>query len=79
MDRENIIKQVKHICGEVTGVDEQDIGLYANFREELGFPTMELAEIFSRVQHTFSITFSPAMIRSIKTLGQLVDLVEEEL
>lgn len=79
MDREHILQEVKHIVSEVTGVEESEIKLYAQLKEDLGIPALELAEIFTRIEQKFDISLPKDSVRTIEGVDQLIDRIEEEL
>lgn len=76
MDRspEIIVSIAKHL-----GVTPQDIDLNASLEEDLGLGPLEKADLLSALANEFQVTFNPAEVDEIRTVNDLVEMVEDLL
>lgn len=56
-----------------------DLDLESDLQEDLGLSRVEMADLFNHLSTKFNILFNHSELEQIKTLGDLVDLVEDKL
>ncbi len=59
------------------GVTPADIELDASLFEDLGLSPIEVADLLSVLSNRFGITFDPAETENLRTVNDLVVLVED--
>ena len=72
MQREIIAEISKHL-----GITPADIDLEAQLSEDLGLGPIEMADLLSALSEKFNVTFNPAEIAGLKTVNDLVAVVED--
>lgn len=71
--QQQVIEEIaKHL-----GVTPQDIDLNAQLSEDLGLGPVEHADLLEAVAVKFNVTFNPADIEGVKTINDIVAMVED--
>lgn len=73
IDQKDIIEAIaKHL-----GVTAADIDINASFFDDLGLGPVEVADMLSELSERFDVTFDPAETENMKTVGDLVVMIED--
>ena len=72
-------EQIKEIIVDLLGVEPEAITPEASFRDDLGADSLDLVELIMEFEDTFGGTISDEEARSIETVGQAVEYVEERM
>ncbi len=68
-----VIEEVaKHL-----GVTPQDIDAGSSLSDDLGLGPVELADLLDALSKKFNITFNPSEIETLKTISDIVVMVED--
>lgn len=59
------------------GVTPQDIDMHATFAEDLGLGPIQVADLLSDLSETFNINFDPSETGGLKTVDDLVMIIED--
>lgn len=77
MNRQDIEKKVTDILVDKLGVEPEYVKSEANFREDLGGDSLDCVEVLMEIEHEFSISVSDEEADQVKTVGDIIDLVEK--
>lgn len=75
------MQQQNEIIAEIAqhlGVTPQDIDAEASLTEDLGLGPIELSDLLSALSLKFGLTFNPMDIEGLKTVHDLIVLVEDQ-
>lgn len=72
-------QQILEAIAESLALPAADIDMESHFQEDLGLNPVEIADLFNSMAKKFSIFFDPAEMVQIKTVGSLVELIEDKL
>lgn len=75
---QNII-EIKQTIAEHLGFPAEELDLDARLREDLGLGPLELNDLLTEISKKFDMTFSSTDVEDIKTMGDLLVLVEDNL
>ncbi len=79
MEAPEIRSKIKHIIGQVAGLDPAKIGDHATLREELNLDSLSLLEIGVDVDYAFKLGLPDERYREIQGLDDMVELVLGQL
>lgn len=71
-----MFEQVKEVLVDAVNVDANDITLEANLKEDLGVDSLAAVELVLELESTFDITVDDAELMTLKTVNDIVNLVE---
>lgn len=74
-----IFKKVKEIIVEELSVDAEDITLETNIAEDLGADSLDAVELIMSIEDEYDIMISDEAAMDVRTVGQLVKLIESEI
>lgn len=72
-----INEKVKELVAEQLGVDKTTIADDANIIEDLGADSLDVIEMLMTLEEEFGVTIPDEKINQIKTINQIVELIEE--
>ena len=72
-----IIDKVKELVAEQLGISKDTITAESNIIEDLGADSLDVIEMLMTLEEEYGITIPDEKISQIKTIGQIVDLIEE--
>ena len=76
MTKEEIFAEVRNILVEDFDCDPDEVSMDARFREDLDFDSIDAVDLIVRLQKRTEIKVSAEDFMSIKTLGDIVDVIE---
>jgi acyl carrier protein len=74
-NREEVFDQVKEILVERLDIDEDDITLEANLRDDLKADSLDLVELIMDLEERFGVKISDEEAQGIGTVGEAVDFI----
>jgi len=74
-----ILDKIKHIIGNIAGLDPKRIGDADSLRDDLKLDSLSLLEIGVDVDLAFKLNLPDERYKEIQTLPQMVSLVHERL
>jgi acyl carrier protein len=72
-------EQVKKIIVDLLGVEPDKVTRDADFRQDLGADSLDLVELIMEFEERFGGTISDDDAQQIKTVGQVVDFIEQRM
>lgn len=72
-----IIEKVCELVAEQLGIDKNTITAESNIVEDLGADSLDVIEMLMTLEEEFGISIPDDKIGEIKTIGQIVELLEE--
>lgn len=79
MRNEEILDKIKQIIANIAGLDPQRIGDGDSLREDLKLDSLSLLEIGVDVDLAFKLNLPDERYKEIRTLPEMVDLVQQRL
>jgi acyl carrier protein len=77
MTKDEVFEKVKAIIIDQLGVDEADITLDANFRDDLEADSLDLVELIMAFEEEFGGEISDDEAQKITTVGEAVNYLSE--
>lgn len=71
-----VLEKVKELVAEQLGVDKSTIAENSNIIEDLGADSLDVIEMLMTLEEEYEITIPDEKIGQIKTIGQIVELIE---
>jgi acyl carrier protein len=72
-------ERVKKIIVDLLGVEPDKVTREASFREDLEADSLDLVELVMEFEEQFGETISDEEAQQIKTVGQVVDYIEQRM
>lgn len=72
-------ERVKKIIVDLLGVEPDRVTREASFREDLEADSLDLVELVMEFEEQFGETISDEEAQQIKTVGQVVDYIEQRM
>ena len=73
-----VFDKVAELVAEQLGVDKKNITLESNIIEDLGADSLDVIEMLMTLEDEFGITIPDDKIGQIKTVGQIVELIDKK-
>jgi acyl carrier protein len=73
MTKEEVLAKVKDIIVDQLGVDESEVTLDANFRDDLEADSLDLVELIMAFEEQFGGEISDSEAETITTVGEAVN------
>ncbi len=77
MEVDMVIDKVKELVAEQLGISKDTIKAESNIIEDLGADSLDVIEMLMTLEDEYGITIPDDKISQIKTIGQIVELIEE--
>ena len=74
-----VFEELKKIILEYIEIDDEDFVAELSFVEDLGFDELDMADLTMDVEDSFEIELSDESLESIKTIGDLIKFIEENI
>ena len=71
-----VIEKVKELVAEQLGVSKDAVAAETNIIEDLGADSLDVIEMLMTLEEEFGISIPDDKINQIKTVGQIVELIE---
>jgi acyl carrier protein len=79
MIEENIFNHIKEILLDITIVKEEQITPEAHYINDLGLDSLSMTELFLECENKFKIIIPDDQMRNIKTIGETVIFINENI
>ena len=73
-----VVEKVKELVAEQLGVSKESVTLESNIIEDLGADSLDVIEMLMTLEDEFGITIPDEKINEIKTVGQIVEIIEKK-
>lgn len=73
-----VFDKVAELVAEQLGVDKKNITLESNIIEDLGADSLDVIEMLMTLEDEFGITIPDDKIGQVKTVGQIVELIDKK-
>ena len=77
MEVDMVIDKVKELVAEQLGISKDKIAENSNIIEDLGADSLDVIEMLMTLEDEYGITIPDDKISQIKTINQIVELIEE--
>ena len=74
-----IFDKIKKAISDQTGIDEGIITLESSFREDLNIDSIDLVELIMQLEEEYDIEFDDDQAETLKTVGDVVNYLNENL
>ncbi len=74
-----VLEKVKTILGDQFDVEEDTITVDTNIAADLGADSLDVADLVMSIEDEFEIEVPDADVENVKTVGELVKLIEGAL
>ena len=78
MSREEVFEKVKAITVEQLGVDESEVTLEANFRDDLEADSLDLVELIMAFEEEFGAEIPDEEAEKLTTVGAVINYLKEK-
>lgn len=72
-------KKIIEAIAENLGLPAADIDVESHLQDDLGLNPIEVADLLGHLANRFNIVFDPNEPSQVKTVGNLIDLIEDKL
>ena len=79
MDRKELEKQVIELVAMAYGKDAEDLSVDTVFADDLGGASIQMVGLVSEIENELDVLVQLQVAAACRTIGDLVDKVEEEL
>jgi len=79
MDREELFDKVKAVIVDQLGVDEDEVLEEAAFVDDLGADSLDIVELVMALEEEFGVSIPDEQAEKIKTVGDAVDFIAENV
>lgn len=71
-------KQIIEVIAETLGLPVGDIDMDSSLADDLGLNPVEIADLLHTLSEQFHIIFEPFEVEHVKTVGDLIMLIEDK-
>lgn len=72
-------QQIIEAIAESLALPIADIDLHASLQDDLGLNPIQIADLLHYLANRFTIIFDPTETQQIRTVSNLIDLIEDKL
>ena len=77
MAKEEIFDKLKHLVVDQLGVEEDEVTMEATMQDDLGADSLDLVDLVMSVEEEFGVKVADEDLENIKTVGDIVNYIEE--
>jgi len=77
MEVEMVLEKVRELVAEQLNISKDEVTEASNIIEDLGADSLDVIEMLMTLEEEYGITIPDDKIGQIKTIGQIVALIEE--
>lgn len=74
-----VFEKMKKILAEQLDADADSITLETDIQDDLGADSLDVVEMLMSIEDEFEIEIPDEKIESLKTVGQVVDYIQENM
>ena len=71
-----VFEKIRKILCEQLDLEEDDVTLESNIAEDLGGDSMDVVDLIMSIEDEFGIEVPDDQVENIKTVGDIVDYIE---
>lgn len=79
MDHDEIYDKVKEVIVDQLSVEEDDVTEDASFVDDLGADSLDIVELVMALEETFGVSIPDEQAEKIKTVGDAVSFITENV
>ena len=79
MDRKELEKQIIELVAMAYGANAEDLSVDTVFADDLGGASIQMVGLVSEIENELDVLIQLQVASTCRTIGDLVDKVEEEL
>ena len=79
MDRDTIIAKLTEIIVEMLGMDDEEISLEANIREDFDADSLDMVDIIMSCEDEFHLEIPDEVLDSLVLVKDVVDYIEKNM
>jgi len=79
VEREKIFQELKNILKDTVTVEEEEITMESDLVNDLNLDSLDLVDLALSVEQVFGFEFSDEQLQQIKTVKDVVDIIESNL
>lgn len=72
-------KEIIQAMADHLGLSPEDLDRYSTLKDEVGLGPIELNDLLTNLSQKFNISFDPEDVENLKTVNDLVVLIEDNL
>ena len=77
MAKEEIFDKLKELVVDQLGVEEDEVTMEAAMQDDLGADSLDLVDLVMSVEEEFGVKVADEDLENIKTVGDIVNYIEE--
>ena len=77
MAKEEIFDKLKELVVDQLGVEEDEVTMEATMQDDLGADSLDLVDLVMSVEEEFGVKVADEDLETIKTVGDIVNYIEE--
>lgn len=77
MAKEEIFDKLKELVVDQLGVEEDEVTMGATMQDDLGADSLDLVDLVMSVEEEFGVKVADEDLENIKTVGDIVNYIEE--
>jgi acyl carrier protein len=77
MAKEEIFDKLKELVADQLGVEEDEVTMEATMQDDLGADSLDLVDLVMSVEEEFGVKVADEDLENIKTVGDIVNYIEE--
>ena len=77
MAKEEILDKLKELVVDQLGVEEDEVTMEATMQDDLGADSLDLVDLVMSVEEEFGVKVADEDLENIKTVGDIVNYIEE--
>ena len=77
MAKEEIFDKLKELVVYQLGVEEDEVTMEATMQDDLGADSLDLVDLVMSVEEEFGVKVADEDLENIKTVGDIVNYIEE--
>lgn len=79
MEREKIFQELKNILKDTVTVEEEEITMESDLVNDLNLDSLDLVDLALSVEQVFGLEFNDEQLQQIKTVKDVLDIIESNL
>ena len=77
MAKEEIFDKLKELVVDQLGVEEDEVTMEASMQDDLGADSLDLVDLVLSVEEEFGVKVADEDLENIKTVGDIVNYIED--
>jgi len=73
-----MLDQIKSVMAEALNVNEEEISLESNLKEDLGIDSLDAVELIMELEDTFDLKIEESEANGFVTVKNIVDFIESK-